>query len=423
MSELFGSERMLLATMMLRPADCWTAVIEPEHFAVEAHGEILRVIRDQSQESLPVDPITLMERFEREGRKELVQLVSDVTNNAATAVPDVVAHAIVAAWRRRKAKDIGASLMAANDDSAVDSAIAALMALHAVEQNHEFDAKGAAKAAFAELQRIHEAGGKLPGITTGLIDLDEKLGGFHPGDLVIIGGRAAMGKTSALIGMARAAAKAANPVGMISGEQPVEQVSTRLIAASAKVDAKKFRTAKFEEGEWNRVYAGTSEIASLPIWFLDRSSPSLAEVYRVARRWKHKHGIAALYVDYLQRIQGDGERRYEQVSMVTRGLKNLARDLGIPVIALAQVGRGVEGRSDKRPRMSDLSDSGEIEKEADQVFLIYREGYYDEAKPQNEAEIIVDKNRHGATGTIKVAWHGETMTFGNLALDDPWNVS
>lgn len=421
MSELFGSERMLLATMMMRPADCWTVVIEPEHFAIESHGEILRVIRDQSEESLPVDPITLMERFEREGRKELVQLVGDITNNAPTAVPDVVGHSIVAAWRRRKAKDIGASLMAANDDSAVDTAISSLMALHAVEQNHEFDAKSAARAAFAELQRIHEAGGKLPGITTGLLDLDEKLGGFHPGDLVVIGGRAAMGKTSALIGMARAAAKAGNPVGMISGEQPVEQVSTRLIAASAKVDAKKFRTAKFEDDEWNRVYAGTSEIASLPIWFLDRSSPSLAEVYRVARRWKHKHNIMALYVDYLQRIQGDGERRYEQVSMVTRGLKNLARDLGIPIVALAQVGRGVEGRADKRPRMSDLSDSGEIEKEADQVFLIYREGYYDEKKPQSEAEIIVDKNRHGATGTIKVAWKGETMTFGNLSTDNPWN--
>src|SRR6185312_14102335 len=207
-------------------------------------------------------------------------------------------------------------LIEATDPAAVDRAIESLMALHATEQNHEWTAKQATSAAFQELVAAHEAGGKIPGIPTGLSDLDDKLGGLHRGDLIIVGGRAAMGKTAFLIGMARTAAATGYPVGVISGEQPVEQVALRMLSASAKVEAKKFRSAQFDEEEWTKVYNATADTAGLPMWFLDRSAPAMAEVARVARRWKHKHGIKALYVDYLQRITGEGERKYEQVSFV-----------------------------------------------------------------------------------------------------------
>lgn len=413
-------ERTLLATMMLRPADCWRVDVQPEHCVSEQHGEVLAAIRTLSQDSKATDPISVCDYFESLGKRALGSLVMGMCNVPTTAVPESYAHRVTSGWRQRRARDIGAALVSSSDPGAVDSAIAELMNLHATEQKHEFTAKEAARAALEELNAVHAAGGKLPGITTGLLDIDDKLGGFHAGDLIVVGGRAAMGKTAFLLGVARAAAKDKNPVGMISGEQPVEQVAQRLVAAASNLPAKTFRNAKFDDAGWGKVFGGFEEISSLPIWFLDRSAPTLAEIVRVARRWKHQHGIKALYVDYLQRIIGEGERKFEQVGNVARGLKNLARDLGIPVIVLAQVSRSVEGRSDHIPRMGDLSDSSEIEKEADQVLMLYREGYYSEGANQGIAKVIVEKNRHGPTGTVDVSWRGETMTFGNLSHAESW---
>jgi len=412
-------ERSLLATMMLRPADCWRVDVQTEHFVSEQNGEILEAIRSLSQDSKPVDPVSVCDYFEGIGKRQLGTLALNAANAPTTSQPDAYSHRIITGWRQRRARDIGAALVSSSDPGAVDSAIADLMSLHATEQKHEFSAKEAARSAMTELNRVHEAGGKLPGITTGLEAIDDKLGGFHAGDLIVVGGRAAMGKTAFLLGVARAAAKAGNPVGMISGEQPVEQVAQRMVAAASNLPAKTFRTAQFDDAGWGRVFGGFEEVSNLPMWFLDRSAPTLAEVVRVARRWKHQHGIRALYVDYLQRIIGDGERKFEQVGNVARGLKNLARDLGIPVIVLAQVSRAVESRSSQVPRMGDLSDSSEIEKEADQVLMLYRDGYYDEKADQGVARVIVEKNRHGPTGNAEVAWRGETMTFANLA--DVWD--
>jgi replicative DNA helicase len=336
-----------------------------------------------------------------------------------TPVPEVFAHRVMTAWRQRKAREIGMALVESVHENAVDQAITDLMNLHAVEQNHEFDAKQASRAAYAEIIAIQQSGGKLPGITTGLKDVDDKLGGLHAGDLIVVGGRAAMGKTAFVLGMARAAALDENPVGMISGEQPVEQVTLRNFAAIGRVDARKFRTANFAEEDWPKITNAVATASSLPMWFLDRSAPTMAEVARVARRWKHKHGIKALYIDYLQRIVGEGERKFEQVGFVARSLKNLARELDVPVVVLAQVSREVEKRANQAPRMGDLSDSSEIEKEADQIMMLYRPGYYDQSAPQHEARVIVEKNRHGPTGYIDVHWNGAFMTFGNLA-DEAW---
>jgi replicative DNA helicase len=407
-------ERTLLATLMLRPGDCFRVSVAPEYYLSEQHADIARAIQDQSSTSKPVDPVTLSDYFEQQGRKELGNYALSIGSDAyVTPVPEAFAHRITTAWRQRKAREIGMTLVESIDEKAVDRAISDLMNLHATEQNHEWDAKQATRMAFEELARIHASGGKLPGVTSGLIDLDDKLGGMHRGDLIVIGGRAAMGKTAFLIGMAKCAAAAGNPVGIVSGEQPVEQLAMRMLSAQAKIDAKKFRTAQFAEEEWPRVYNATADISGLPIWMLDRSAPTLAEVARVARRWKHKHGIKALYVDYLQRIVGEGERKFEQVGYVARGLKNLARDLDIPVVVLAQVSRAVETRASQVPRMGDLSDSSEIEKEADQVLMLFRPGYYDDAQPQHQARVIVEKNRHGPTGYVDVHWNGSIMTFAN----------
>lgn len=409
-------ERALLATLMLRPGDCHRVDLSSEYFLSEQHSDLYATIRGFIADAKPFDPVTLLDHFEQVGKPSLGHLAVSIGNSGLlTASPEAFAHRVTTSWRTRQARVIGADLVESSDVGAVDRAISSLMALHAVEQNHEWSAAQATNAAFQELTIIHESNGKLPGVTTGLVDVDDKLGGLHKGDMIVIGGRAAMGKTSFLMGMARAAAKDGVPVGIISGEQPVEQIALRMLSSSSNIDAKKFRNAQFEDFEWGKLYSSVSSQAELPMWFLDRSAPSMADVARVARRWKHKHGIKALYVDYLQRIGGEGERKYEQVSHVARGLKNLARDLDIPVIVLAQVSRAVEGRASQVPKMGDLSDSSEIEKEADQVLMLFRKGYYDVNANQNQARVIIEKNRHGPTGYIDVHWNGATMTFGNLS--------
>lgn len=407
-------ERTVLASLMLRPGDCHRVNLGAECFLSEQHADVFSAIHQLGAENKPVDPVSIADHFEQQGRKALAGLAVTIAHEAmVTPVPEAYAHRVMTAWRQRKAREIGMALVEATDEGAVDHAISALMNLHAIEQNHEWDAKQATQQAFAELVKIYNSAGALPGVTTGLDALDDKLGGFHAGDLIIVGGRAAMGKTALLGGMARGAALKGIPVGVISGEQPAVQMQLRALSALSKIESKKFRTARFDEAEWTRLTGAVATSSSLPMWFLDRSAPTMAEVARVARRWKHKYGIKALYVDYLQRIVGEGERKFEQVGFVAKALKNLARDLDMPVIALAQVSRAVEGRSSQVPRMGDLSDSSEIEKEADEVLMIYREGYYNQEAPQNQARIIVEKNRHGPTGFIDVAWNGPLMTFGD----------
>ena len=417
MSEtLLDYERGLLATMMLRPADCWRVDVQPAHLLSEQHGDILTAIRSLSADSEPVDPVTVADYFQRIGKNDLSNLAMKIANSLTTAMPEAYSHRIVTGWRERMASDIGAALQSASITT--DDAIAKLMALHASEQKHEFTAKEAAREAYNELNKIHEAGGKLVGVPTGLNDIDDLLGGLHAGDLIVVGARAAMGKTSLLINMAQHAAGQGFPVGVISGEQPAGQIVTRMVSAAAHLPAKTVRTAKFEEHQWTGVYDGFQKVSTLPMWILDRSGPSLAEVVRVTRRWVHQHGIKALFVDYAQRIQGEGQRRHEQVGNVVRGLKNLARDLNIPVILLSQVSREAEKGSGGIPGLADLSDTSELEKEADQVLIIYREGYYDENADQGTAIIFVAKNRHGATGKKTVQWSPETMQFHDLYRDE-----
>lgn len=414
------TERDLLATLMQRPGDCWGVEIDPAHFATEAHGDICRRIRELSADSLPCDPVSVAESFEREGKRALGTLALTIASESVTTTqPAAFADRIRSAWRLRQAHAVAADLHGATDAAAVDAAIERLMDLHGTETCHEWSAKDAVRRTIDELQAINDGTAPKP-VTSGLRDLDKIIGGFHRGDLIVVGARPAMGKTSLALGMARAAAAAGNPCGVISGEQPIEQVSARWLALASGVAATNFR-AGFGEGEWGQVSNAMVSVAGLPLWVYDRSAPTLVECVRVARRWKHKHDIAALYVDYMQRIEGEGDRKFEQVSAVVRGLKNLARDLDIPVIVPAQVSRQVEQRKPAIPRMGDLSDSSEIEKEADQVLMLYRDEQYNpDTEHRGIAKIIVEKNRHGPTGFIECAFHAPTMRFADLAKPDPY---
>lgn len=221
--------------------------------------------------------------------------------------------------------------------------------------------------------------------------------------------------TALLLGLADSAAQSGFPVGLVSAEQPTIQIGARRMALASQVSATTIRTGNFHEEDWPKLSMGMRNAKDRPMWIYDRSAITLDELVGIARKWKHTHGIKALFIDYAQRITVKGAGRIEEVSQVARGLKNLARDLNIPVIVLAQVKAAVETRDNKRPHAGDLANSDELTREADQILMLYRdEVYNEETQLRGIAEILIEKNRHGPTGFKKFAFIPEIMAFRDL---------
>lgn len=419
-STLLLVEQQLLHTALRRPSALVDMPLAPQHFTSEVYGELWGYIARENLDA-EADFIAVADAAERDGRKHIAALATSLACDAnlfPLSSPGPQCGVVVSGWRSREAKHIAAELSAAagrREDGAVDAAVAALMALHAEDRDCEHTAKSAMAAAWRQVEAAKMAGGVLVGIPTGLEELDDTLGGLHDSDLIVVGARPAMGKTGLLLGMTLAGSGNGRAVGLISGEQPHEQVGLRWMSTGG-VSVGKLRAGHVPEESWGALYAKVKDTSGRNIRILDRSSPDIAEVIRVARRWKHQHGIRALYVDYLQKLEISGmgaAPKHERVGAVARALKNLARDLRIPVVALAQVSRKVEERANQRPMMGDLADSSEIEKEADQIMTLWR----DTTNPHAEvapAEINVVKNRHGNIGTVNCLWRGASTSFVNL---------
>lgn len=380
--------------------------VKPHHFASQIHGDIWAEIQAAGDS---FDAVTVMTTLNEAGKLEAADRVITIANESIGTVSTARQHAqaLVSQWRKREVERICAEGLETLD---AEQVLRGLLSLDQDEGRWECSIRDAMKDALADFERAADG---MRGITTGLADLDRHLGGWHDGDLSVIGARPAMGKTALLLHFAQ---KCGVPCGLVSAEQPAYQVAQRHVSAIGKVSLSGLRQGKIGEREVQAVMAANRMMKDY--WIYDAPSPSIDDVTRVARRWKAQHGIRVLFVDYIQRLQGRGDRRVEQVGDVVRGLKSLARDLKIPVVALAQVARSVESRENRRPSMGDLSDSSEIEKEADQVITMYRDEVYNpQSTAVGECELKIAKNRHGYTGTISVAWHGETVSFGDL---NPW---
>jgi replicative DNA helicase len=260
------------------------------------------------------------------------------------------------------------------------------------------------------------------GIPTGFIDVDRKLGGFHNSDLIIVAARPSMGKTSFILEVAKRIAMVQQiGVAVFSLEMSKEQLVDKLISSTSGVDSWKLRTRKFDESadEFSKIGEAISRLAEAPIWIDDGGSLNVLELRTKARRLKTKHNVGVIIVDYLQLMSGTGKNygnnRVQEVSEISRGLKILAKELGVPIIALSQLSRSVEGREDKRPMLSDLRESGSIEQDADVVMFIHRDEMYNkESKKKGIADILVAKHRHGETCSIELGWVGRLATFENL---------
>ena len=302
----------------------------------------------------------------------------------------------------------------------------------------------------------YQRGGGLAGISTGLVDLDKKLGGLHESDLLILAGRPSMGKTSLATNIAFNVAKAyrrgrkpdgsegaveGGAVGFFSLEMSAEQLAARILSEASEVPSEQIRRGDMTEGEFRRFVEAAKSLENCPLYIDDTPALPISQVAARARRLKRTQGLDLLVIDYLQLLKGSSkgseQNRVQEVSEITQGLKAIAKELNIPVIALSQLSRQVESREDKRPQLSDLRESGSIEQDADVVMFVYRDEYYKEReKPgdhelekmaawqavmeqvHGKAEVIIGKQRHGPIGSVELSFEGRFTRFGNLAK--PW---
>jgi len=297
------------------------------------------------------------------------------------------------------------------------------------------------RTALARLQTAHQSAG-LNGLTTGLRDLDDALGGLQEDDLIVIGGRPGMGKTGLITKLAMGAAKflkkkkVAGVVALWSLEMSAEQIATRMAASESGINADRARKGDLKDEEFLKLASAGQQLSSLPIEIMDESDYTVSQIRSGARRIKRKHGLALIIIDYLQLIKTEGRKndnRSVDVSEITRGLKMLAKETGVPVVALSQLSRAVEQREDKRPKLSDLRESGSIEQDADIVMFLFREAYYlqQSIKETNDpsksfdlenklngvehlAEVIIAKYRHGPLVTVPLKFEGEYVRFSDI---------
>lgn len=416
-----NAERSVIGAILVGTADPGSAQLSPKDFYLHDHRLIFEAMRDLHSRRQPVDVVTVAEAMEAAGHLDDIggMPAFGVFHDWAATIKSFPSHADIVRGhaKARELRAIASRLMSANGDDWEDVAgdvVSTLLATSRTTGRWDCDLKSALRAGIDVIESAHDSDG-LVGVDTGFTRLNELFGGFQRSDFIVIGARPAMGKTAFLLNLAM---NANAPVAIVSAEMPREQLALRLIARQGRINATRLRNADLHADDWHKITAASGVLMQREAWILDKPAPSLAEVANFARRMKTQHGIRALYLDYLQRMRprDRGLPKHEQVGEIAMGLKELARELDIPVITLAQVNRDVEKRTNRRPSMGDLKHSGEIEQEADCVMLIYRdEVYHDDTPDRGLAEIIIDKNRHGEIGTVKLGWRGEYMQFSNFA--------
>ncbi|NUS59407.1 MAG: replicative DNA helicase [Lysobacter sp.] len=432
------AEQAVLGGLMLAP-DAYDRVADTlveTDFYRRDHQLIWRAIRELAERSKPYDAVTLGEWFESMGLAEqvaggayLIELAS-TTPSAANikAYAEIVRDKAVL----RQLIDVGTNIV---NDGFMPEGRDSSEILASAEQNvfaiAEAGARGrtdftpvnkALSEAFDVLQKRYENGGSVTGVPTGYTEFDEMTAGLQPTDLLILAARPAMGKTTLALNMAEfAALKTKKAVAVFSMEMSASQLALRLISSVGRVNATRLRTGQLEDEDWSRVTGAIRQLREAKV-FIDDTPALSPDILRAkSRRLKREHDLGLIVIDYLQLMQvpGNSENRATEISEISRSLKALAKELHVPVIALSQLNRSLETRTDKRPVMADLRESGAIEQDADVIVFIYRDDYYNkETSPDKGlAEVIIGKQRNGPTGSIKLKFFGEYTRFDNLSHD------
>jgi len=426
------AEQAVLGSVLI-DARCVPEVIDQlrsDDFYVRQNREIYETIYSMFNYSLTIDPVTVLEHMKQNGvydentsRGYLLQLM-DTTPTAANVV-EYIGILKDKTLLRRVAEAAGdlTALIQQGTETGQDILEAAEQRIYAIRQGRA--ARGLIPISnvlidvYDRLTELAASESAIPGLSTGLTDLDRAISGLNKSDLILLAARPGMGKTSmALNILLEAGKKSGKNVAFFSLEMSREQLALRLISSECFVDNKKLVTGKLTEEDWEKVAVAADSLNRSRIFIDDDSSVSVADISAKCRRMDN---LGLVIIDYLQLMQSaggrtySGENRQQVVSDISRALKIMAKELDVPVLCLSQLSRANESRSDKRPMLSDLRESGAIEQDADIVMFLYREGYYDKDTPNpNLAECIIAKNRHGETRTVELQWLPEFTTFGNM---------
>ena len=432
------AEQAVLGGLMLDPNafDRVADQLTETDFYRRDHQLIYRAIRELGEKNRPFDAVTLGEWFDSQGLAEQVAGGAYLVELASTtpSAANIKAYAEIVRDKAilRQLIDVGTGIV--NDGfqpEGRDSAELLAKAEQEVFAIAEAGAKGkqdftpvrtALIEAFDVLQTRQASGGGVTGLPSGYTEFDEMTAGLQPTDLVILAARPSMGKTTLAINIAEyAALKSKKAVAVFSMEMSASQLALRMISSVGRVNATRLRTGQLEDEDWSRVSSAIQLMRDVKV-FIDDTPALSPDVLRAkSRRLKREHDLGLIVIDYLQLMQvpGNSENRATEISEISRSLKALAKELNVPVIALSQLNRSLETRTDKRPVMADLRESGAIEQDADMIVFIYRDEYYNKENSPDKglAEIIIGKQRNGPTGSFKLKFFGEYTRFDNLAHD------
>jgi replicative DNA helicase len=464
------AEAALLGALMIdnRLIEDVQLKLKPHHFFEPLHGRIYEAILKLTDRNMVANPVTLRPTFEAdEAMREIggpAYLATLTGSGAAIIGARDFAQQFYDLALLRALIGVGRDLVEGALDTSED--VAPLEQIEKAETElykvaEEGGAEGKAKSfgeatkmAVQMAEKALNSGGHLSGITTGLEGINAKVGGLHNSDLVILAGRPGMGKTSLATNIAFAAAQrfardiedgieaaksAGAPTAFFSLEMSADQLATRILAEESGISSENLRMGKISQQEFRQLARAAAELQSLPLYIDDTPGLTIAALRTRARRLKRQKGIGFVVVDYLQLLQGTGrsgnDNRVQEISEISRGLKQLAKELDLPVLALSQLSRAVEQREDKRPQLSDLRESGSIEQDADMVWFVYRGDYYLAAKKPDDdhpdiaqwreemdriygrADLIIAKQRHGSTGTVRMKFDSRITKFTDAADD------
>ncbi len=464
------AEQALLGAILVNneSLDRVSGFLTPAHFFDPLHGRIFETLATLIHAGKTATPVTVKTFFENsdpiDAQTSVPQYLGRLAANATTIINAAeYGRTVYDLATRRSLIIIGEDLVNTAYDSAVDHPPRAQIEeaegrLYTLAEQNKYGQgfesfQSALTTAIQMANSAFQRAGHLSGASTGLSDLDNKLGGLQRSDLIILAGRPSMGKTALATNIAYNVAKAykgerkadgvmetkdGGIVGFFSLEMSSEQLATRILAEQAEISSEKIRRGMIDETEFRKLSEVAAEMSRIPL-FIDQSGGiSIAQLSARARKLKRQHGLDLLVVDYLQLLSGSkrGEsNRVQEITEITTGLKALAKELVVPIVALSQLSRQVENREDKRPQLSDLRESGSIEQDADVVMFVYREEYYIErTKPaegtpefsewmakmsmaSGKAEVIIGKQRHGPVGTVELSFEGQFTRFGNLARE------
>lgn len=421
------AEQAVLGSILI-DSRCLTDVIgilHAEDFCLEQNRQIYETIYNMFNFSQIIDPVTVLDRmkelgFYRDGTREYILQLMEITPTAANAVryANIVRDKAMLRGLAVAASDISETVyeQKGTPSEILELAEKKIYSLRKGERGDSLEHIGTTlHKVYDRLTELSESDSAIPGLSTGLRDLDVTINGLNNSDLLLLAARPAMGKTAFALNLClNVAKKYDRTVAMFSLEMSKEQLAMRLLSIESFVDGQKMATGKLSEDEWTKLGMASAALSQTDIRVDDNPSITVAEMNAKCRRLDN---LGLVIIDYLQLMNGSGygkggDSRVNIVSDISRSLKIMAKELNVPVVCLSQLSRGPEGRNDKRPMLADLRESGAIEQDADEVLFLYRDEYYNkESEDKGIAECIVAKNRHGEVGTVKLQWIPQYQTF------------